>query len=340
MSVYEMFWDCASCGTRKLLGKSHRRCPECGAPQDASRRYFPAEHEKVAVHDHVYVGRDYECAHCQAPNSRAAKHCVQCGAPIGDDDADVARVAWKAEATAVAPSRFARLRAFAKGRFATRRRALVSILVLAVGAASLCCTCGAITMFWTRDALVQVSGHRWERTVSIDRYSAVDEGAWCDGMPSDAYGVSRSTRERSTRRIPEGEDCSTVNVDNGDGTFSQEQQCTTRYREEPIYDDWCDYTVNRWVHDSSETARGDARAPAPYWPSVSVSDCSSLGCTRVGGRRESYYVRYVEPGRDDDVLECDFSQSKWESIEPGTRWSAEVRVITGGLVCSSLRQHR
>ena len=29
--VYEMLWDCAFCGTQKLLGLQHRHCPSCGA---------------------------------------------------------------------------------------------------------------------------------------------------------------------------------------------------------------------------------------------------------------------------------------------------------------------
>lgn len=337
MATYEMFWDCASCGTQKLLGKSHRRCPECGAPQDASRRYFPAEHEKVAAHDHVYVGRDYVCAHCQAPNSRAAKHCVQCGAPIGDDDADAKLVPWNPQPAQA--SRLAGFRAFVRHRFATRRRRILSVLCLLGGLAGIAAMCGAITMFWTRAAEVEATGHRWERSVSIERFSAESAGAWCDGMPSDAYGVSRSTRQRDTRRIPEGQDCTSVNVDNGDGTYSQQQECTTRYREEPIYDDWCDYTVDRWVYDHSETAAGEGTRPSPYWPSVSVSGCASLGCTRQGGRSAEYVVRYLEVG-EDEPLECDFDQRTWESVERGSRWSAEIRVITGGLVCDSLRARR
>lgn len=29
--VYEMFWDCAFCGTTALLGVTNRHCPSCGA---------------------------------------------------------------------------------------------------------------------------------------------------------------------------------------------------------------------------------------------------------------------------------------------------------------------
>ena len=72
VAVYEMFWDCASCGTSRLLGKSHRHCPACGAPQDPARRYFPAESEKVAVHDHRFVGVDRVCSACETANAWAS----------------------------------------------------------------------------------------------------------------------------------------------------------------------------------------------------------------------------------------------------------------------------
>src|SRR5262245_36399297 len=87
--VYEMLWDCAFCGTRKLLGKTHRHCPACGAPQDPARRYFPSDDEKVAVKDHVFVGVDRVCPACGAPGSRAAAHCGGCGAAL-DGGKDVA----------------------------------------------------------------------------------------------------------------------------------------------------------------------------------------------------------------------------------------------------------
>ena len=44
--TYEMMWDCGFCGSSKLLGKTHRYCPGCGAAQDPSTRYFPPEEEK------------------------------------------------------------------------------------------------------------------------------------------------------------------------------------------------------------------------------------------------------------------------------------------------------
>jgi ribosomal protein L40E len=74
-----MFWDCRNCHTHKLLGKTHRHCPVCGLPQKAATRYFPKDHEKVEVHDHLYFGTDIVCSRCETQNSAAAQHCFHCG---------------------------------------------------------------------------------------------------------------------------------------------------------------------------------------------------------------------------------------------------------------------
>ena len=59
---YEMLWDCPCCSTPKLLGITHRHCPNCGAPQDATKRYFPPAGEEVAVENHPFQGKDKVCA--------------------------------------------------------------------------------------------------------------------------------------------------------------------------------------------------------------------------------------------------------------------------------------
>ncbi len=350
MPTYEMFWDCGACGSTKLLGKSHRHCPNCGTAQDAEWRYFPADHERVAVEDHVFVGIDLECAHCETPNSRAAQHCVNCGAAIGDgDDQQVALVGtgpvelgdpgevdpqagpaeddWKTayqdDLDDVLAYQREKSRRTAKLVIGSIGVLLISALVLFL-----------VWNFWTRPAVLKVTHHSWERRVHVERLQAVRDGSWCDSMPYDAYSVSRSRQERSTNRIPDGEVCSSVNVDNGDGTFSTQQSCSTTYREEPVYDDYCDYTVDRWRHDHTETA--GARGMSPRWPSVSASGCSSLGCTREGGRDADYNVHLVEIVDEPHTHECDYDEATWRSMRNETEWTGKVRMLTGSLKCGGL----
>src|SRR5688500_9569109 len=134
--VYEMLWDCAYCGTRKLLGKTHRFCPKCGAPQDAEKRYFPSDDEKVAVEDHVYVGADRMCGACGSAMSAKALHCSQCGAPL-----EGAREVRRADAEPKAPPSVAK-----------PARGLASCLLPALAIAVLVVGGLLVTFFWKKDA--------------------------------------------------------------------------------------------------------------------------------------------------------------------------------------------
>ncbi len=59
--AYEMLWNCPHCRAQKLLGYTHRHCPQCGAPQPKDARYFPSDEDKVLARNHVYVGADRIC---------------------------------------------------------------------------------------------------------------------------------------------------------------------------------------------------------------------------------------------------------------------------------------
>lgn len=345
MPTYEMFWDCDACGTTKLLGKTHRHCPNCGSVQDPAARYFPAEHEKVLVRDHVFHGVDWSCERCDTPNSAAASHCTNCGDARDGSESDVKRRRSVHAGTqsgkledegfeSSGPSAEALELEDDLSQLQGGNRKVQWALFAAIAIALVLGSCCIFSIFWTEPTTVTVTDHTWQRDILIERLSARQDGAWCDSMPSDAYGVSRSRQQRSTRSIPDGESCGTVNVDNGDGTFSTRTECHTTYREEPVYDDYCDYTVDRWGHDHTNTSKGQGLDDPPYWPSYSVSDCGSLGCTRVGARRESYYVHFVDA--DDTPQQCDFDQKQWGSMPVGTRWAGRKQVIWDNLVCSGL----
>src|SRR5512145_489644 len=79
---YEMLWDCRFCGTKQLLGVTHRHCPNCGAAQDPAWRYFPAEKDMVPIEKMPYVGVDKICLACKQPNSSNSTYCSECGADL------------------------------------------------------------------------------------------------------------------------------------------------------------------------------------------------------------------------------------------------------------------
>jgi hypothetical protein len=327
--VFEMLWDCSSCGTTGLLGKSQRRCPNCGAPQDPAKRYFPQPGAAVAAKGHAFVGADWSCAACSTPNGAAAAFCVNCGNPKAGN----AAVATRADqivkdGVVVEPAPVSPQRASPRSpalRIVLAAFALGVVIVIALA-------------LWKKDATVDVVGHRWTREIDVERFDAVRDQAWCDSMPSGAYNVSRSRAVRTTNKVPVGEDCHDRNVDRGDGTFTVQKECKTRYRDEPVYDDRCAFDVDRWRVVRTAKAQG-ALAPSPSWPDPGLASSASAsvrrGAERAGARREDYVVQ-LRDARTGKKHECSFAQDRWNALPAGSRHTMKIRMI-GAAVCDSLR---
>jgi hypothetical protein len=319
VGVFQMFWDCGFCDTKALLGKTHRFCPSCGAQQDASKRYFPPPGQEVAANAE-YDGVDHACPACQTPNGAKAKNCRSCGSPM-DGSAEVNRVADRSSAAPKPGQGVAK-----KSKWPW----IIGGVVLFLLAFCL------VSMFWTKDVGVTVKAHSWERNIDIERMTAVSEDAWCDSMPSGAYSVSRSREQRSTKSIPDGQTCSTRDVDRGDGTFERKQECRTKYREEPIYDDRCHFTIDRWKVSRTARASGAGTSPSPEWPDVNLSrgNCNSLGCERAGGRNEKYSLSLK--GDDKKAYDCSVPMAKWSATADGLHKVIPIGVITGAAECDKL----
>jgi hypothetical protein len=333
-AVYEMLWECAYCGTRGLLGKTHRFCPRCGAPQDPGRRYFPSDEEKVAVHDHVYVGADRTCRACGSAMSAKAVHCTQCGAPM-EGASEVRRVDEAPAPTAAEAVQGETVPAepVADTESPPRRRGRGCAVVLGIMGVLLLLLITALC--WKKPAQAELVGHGWERSIAIEAFGPVRDSAWCDNMPSGAYGVSRTREVRRTEQIPNGEDCVTRRTDQGDGTFRERRECTPRYREKDIYDDRCSFSIDRWTTARTAAASGSGLSPAPAWPVVSLRTGTCRGCEREGGRRESYRVDFrTGEGR---AFSCTFPEASWRSMAEGSRWNLDVGAITGLPFCGSLK---
>lgn len=337
---YEMLWDCPRCETPKLLGLSHRNCPNCGSPQDPTKRYFPKDEDKVAVEDHPFVGADKQCKGCDAPNAKTAEFCVCCGnslegagpviqrdtqaqagAAFADDSAKAAtaeqRAKKQAEHAPVAPP--------------PAKSKLPALLgVAALGFFVLLCALGGVAMFWKQEAAVAVSGHAWARSVAVEEFKAVADSAWQDQLPTGARSVSCARAERSTTKVEDGQDCHNERHDNGDGTFSEAQKCVTKYKDEPVYGQKCSYTIDKWVTGRTARADGKALAPAPAWPAVALAPTE-----REGAKTETYTVSFTADGGR--VLSCDIPQDRWALLPDGSRWKAPVGVLSDSIDCNALQ---
>jgi hypothetical protein len=314
---YEMLWSCGFCGTAKLLAVTHRYCPECGAPQDPTRRYFPSDEDKVAVQNHVYVGADRTCPACQAPQSARARHCAHCGSPL-----EGAQEVQRVDAQPPPPQPAAALPR-------RKRRWWLFALIGFVFFSLFYAFC-----LWKKDADLTVAARRWERAIAIEEYRDVQKSAWRDQVPAMARAVSCHRAERSTRQVPDGETCKVERVDKGDGTFEEVNKCRPKYRSEPVYDERCSYLAMEWTRVDEAVQRGPASVE-PTWPVLAMpAKQQGVGARREGARRESYVLELKE--KDGSKHECTLAQPRWRAYHEGRAVKAKVGGLTGGLDCSSL----
>ena len=301
---FEMLWDCDHCGQQGLLAKSQRHCPECGAPQNPDKRHYPPPDQQTRVAGHEFVGADRTCPACGAPMGAKAKNCTQCGAPM-DGSADVRGVDERAPKPAVAPP-------------PTRRRRWPYVVV----------PLAAIAFWWlfirSRVATLTVASHRWSRTIAIEEYGPHSQSAWRDQVPVGASLPVCVRKQRSSRDIPDGEECHTERHDKKDGTFEQVKKCSPKYRSEPIDDDWCTFTVTSWQPVTESQAIGTGVSPA--WPDVPAPTPTR----RAGARTEKLTLDFGNAGT------CEVADAVWRKYSDGQKIKAEVRARSGGVVCNSL----
>jgi RNA polymerase subunit RPABC4/transcription elongation factor Spt4 len=347
--VYEMQWDCQACGTKKLLGKTHRFCPNCGSPQNPDSRYYPDDSEKVAVEDHVFVGADKTCPACNQLNAGDATFCQACGSPL--DAAKIAaavgaQTARDGEAFAAMGSRDVVKEKFdaEMERVGVKKKndaggtnwklyAIIAAVVVVIGAVIFLVT-------RTKETTVNVTGHEWNREIRIEQYNNFTEQGWWDTQPAGDNVIRGlcTERQRSTRQVPDGEECTNRRVDQGDGTYREERQCRTKYRDEPVYDQWCTFTGQRWEYERAVITEAKSLAETPYWGEFTLS-CDSqrrVGCEREAGRTETYNVVFT--GEKSIEYRCPFPQTEWQSIRIESVWTVNVRVMDERAAdCTSLK---
>lgn len=337
-----MLWDCEFCDTSKLLGLTHRHCPNCGAQQDPARRYFPDDNEMVAVEDHQYVGKDSFCPACEGPVSASCSFCGHCGSPMDEAVQLQVRKEQYAVNGAFAQDSVERAQQEFAGKDSSsdvqeKKRSwrwVVLLLVMAIVIALVYGLC-----FWKKEAKLRVVGHSWTRTIDIEEYRRVTESAWRDQLPARAEVGQCRREKRSSKKVRDGETCVDKRKDKGDGTFEVIKECKPRYRSEPVYDDRCSYTILRWTTVDSRRSSGRGLTPEPSWPAVNLpSRRSGIGARREGRRHARYTIELMDA--DDKEYTCDVSAPRWSEYSRGTALIGQVKRVTGSLDCGSLKRAR
>ncbi|OUD14646.1 hypothetical protein TPSD3_07130 [Thioflexithrix psekupsensis] len=326
-----MLWNCDYCGTTQLLGKTHRFCPHCGAPQDANKRYFPDDSQKVAVQDHQYFGADRLCTACGTANSAQADFCQQCGSPLEADrivKAQAEQVRSHDSDQFISQDAPAAASPKATRRWPTLLLAIIAVVIL-----------GLFTfIFWTKEATAVLTGHEWQRAIKVEHFAPQSDKAWCDQLPKDAYNINRQSEVRSHRQVPDGETCDTRRIDRGDGTFVEREECTPIYRKEPVYDMRCYFKVDRW--QLARTMEASAMDKKPHWPKAELKkEGSCLGCERLGSREENYWLHFQLENAKSEPFRCAFDLPEWQKALVKSHWQLKVGAIMGEARCDSLTLH-
>jgi hypothetical protein len=322
---YEMLWDCAHCGTKGLLGKTQRRCPECGAPQEADKRYFPSEEQKREATGHVYEGADAHCPSCNAPMGARVKNCTQCGSPM-DGGKQVGGAVAPAPVAAAKPARPA------KKSSVGLIVAIVALLVVGGGVATWA------LFFRTKSGTVKVAKHRWQSTIAVEQYGDQERTAWRNEVPLAASRMICHREQRGSHQVADGEDCHTEKHDKKDGTYEQVKKCTPKTRSEPDYDDKCTYVVQAWNKVEDLKTSGDGTTIGLPPSDLPGANAPALpGTRRQGARGETLYLDFATGAS------CDWStspggtqESAWKLIADGAELKVELRARSEDVVCSTV----
>jgi hypothetical protein len=307
---FEMLWDCDHCETKGLLAKSQRHCPECGGKQNPDKRYYPKEGEEQKILGHAYEGSDRRCPSCDAPMGAKAKACTNCGSPL--DGAKL--VSTVASATIPLKPK-------------TRKWLPIVLVIVAI------LFIGFLIWFFfirTKIATMKVTRHEWTRSIGVDEFANLPSEGWRDAMPSNALNPVCARKERTTKQVEDGETCHEEKIDKADGTFEKVNKCKPKYRDEPVYDDYCQYRVQRWHEIDKRVLSGNGLGP--QWPTQdlpSVQANDFIGAKKQGTRTETYVLVF------DDKARCEVPESKWRGLADGQQVKVEVRARSGELVCDS-----
>ena len=315
---YEMLWDCDHCGVKGLLGKSQRHCPECGAPQNADKRYFPTDEQKKQIVGHVYEGADTYCPACKAPMGAKVKNCTQCGSPM--DGSQVVK-----GTTPVTPPVVVKKKGFPMWIIGVIAGVLLVIFVV------------WWMFFRKKEAEVTVLKHRWEAVVEIERFGDNHKSAWRNEVPGGAEGVVCHREQRSSHKVPDGEDCHMEKRDKKDGTFEEVQKCSPKYREEPDYDDKCDFTVREWMKDRDITSSGTGTAIGYPSTGLSATTSATYGAEREGHRYAKVYLDFDKGDACDWKISAgENDETVWKKYGDGQKYKVNVRARSEDVVCGDL----
>lgn len=182
---------------------------------------------------------------------------------------------------------------------------------------------GGLIFFLTRthEVTATATSFSWSRNIHIQVLNTVREEGW--SIPGGGRQVSVTQKQSGTKQVfdhnetvekkitvsdgSEEYKCGTRNKDLGNGDFEEEDVMCTRqlshqetkmetkpvYRDEPVYDDWYTYDIEKWFDARTVPTSGSSQTdPGPYWGKFTLAQGGyrNVGVERVDHEDEDYTV--------------------------------------------------
>jgi hypothetical protein len=339
----ELYWSCANCGNENL--GSNRYCTSCGNPQPQNVDFHQGSKQQILTDaqkiKQAKAGADVYCGSCGTRNDASNAKCTQCGSElkgaakrasagkvVGAYSAGAPDTVTCANCGSKNPG--SRLKCQNCGSSLrhgapTKTKAApsspsvpVNKSALAIGAALILLLCAAVYFLFLRTETLTavVSDVRWERSVVIEAFDAVQQEDWRSDLPADAENVSCSQEVSYVQSEPPSsgrydEVCGTpYTVETGSGFAEVVQDC-----EYQVYEDYCSFTTYTWTN--LRTVEVDGSSLSPQWPSPSLSSNQ-----RLGEQSASYACIFEADGNT--YTYTTESLQEFQRCEIGSRWQLTV----------------
>lgn len=342
MSIREGLWDCASCGTKGILGR-YRACPSCNTPRaDDVRFYLPEEASEIISFTQISdatAGADWYCPHCSSGNPATATNCKYCGA--NRDDSTLHQTVTYTPETTPHNAKEAEPKSIPTPpppRKSKKGKIIAGGLTLSAGL-------GVYLTLTPSDIPVTVSGFSWERSVTVEEYKTLRKKGW--EVPQGGHIISKAQAfhhnenvldhyKQGTRQVCENLQTGTTTYncgsqDLGNGYF-QDKTCTrpeyTRechdesyqepiYRQEPRYATQYTFDIDEWVPVNQPSL--SRQNHTPLWPEAKLSKEQ-----RITQRQEHYNITLTDKDGKTYTYSPDFK--RWESLKAGQPFTASINI--------------
>jgi hypothetical protein len=331
---FEMLWDCQACGTKKLLGVTHRHCPHCGCPQKADDRYFPADGEEIKIANHIYCGADWSCVACGNPNNNKASYCGSCGCSRDGANSVHRKTQGATDLNHNQTEKSVGDTHATANKSAEKPKGPWIKTLLVVGIVSIM----AYVFFPRKDSGV-IEGHKWERILKIEHSVRKNQSIECSSVKPSMKILSQRTVSQE-QKVQDGETCRDVcnktKIDLGDGSFKIQNdchpQCSPRIITKNVLISMCAIEYAEWQMKREVTKEGHSVDETLEWPEAKLSERSLTGYgeERLARKVEELTVIIDRKGK---LEHCEISSfDVWKKFRIGDSVKLKSSVI-GGRYC-------